>query len=58
MNYFVTVNGFKVATGLTLEKAISIAKTKYDHSNQVGIGRTKRINGQVFYTCFPLHFYI
>lgn len=60
MNYFVTVDGITISTGLSKNKAIEIAKKEVDKTKcglSVGIGKYKLINGKMAYTLFPSFFY-
>ena len=57
-NYFVTVNGEVISYKLTKEKAINLAKEKYEstqYTMAVGIGRMKPNRN---YTLLPLHFFL
>ena len=60
MNYFVTVDGFKVKSNLTKEQAIDIANKEYEKVQstlRVGIGKIKYVKGVRMTTCSPMCFY-
>jgi uncharacterized membrane protein len=59
MDYFVVVKGKTISQNVNKKNAIERAKKEYDKGNtDVGIGRTKIINGKYMYKLLPLYFFV
>jgi len=57
-NYFVTIDGDIISSNITQSEAIKIGKKRFLNGCNIGIGKTKIVNGQKKYTLLPLYFYL
>lgn len=62
-NFFITVNGYVIASNLSRKKAINIAIREQNNDPElcilnIGIGRTKYKDGEKMYSLLPYNYYI
>jgi uncharacterized membrane protein len=62
-NYFVTVGGVDITQRQSKDEAIATAKKEYAKAPEkgtlnIGIGKTKYMNGKYVYNLLPMHSYL